>query len=215
MLSRIWTNRRAALPINVRYILVGMVGGLISGVLRLHLSLDEASTAGFVSFVSLTIGVWLGIHMSIWMLSLTGACLDVLMRRADILMERLGFEDETVSDRSSNSLAQLVVKGAIYITPALVPAWVYCLLYVIVGSQTPVVSTTLTAWLAYILFVLIVVGLGVQWGKIWSLWRILTFVERKLNERDLVQLDVGLHDKDYDRMRGFVEWVAGRKVLAH
>ena len=179
MFRRLWAKRRSILPVNVRFIVLGMVGGLITGFANLRMSVDVASTAGFVTFLSLSLGAWLGMHLVISMLTLAVAVTKGMADRADTLMKRLGIMPE--NPVVSSTLAHQLMRCIVVLTHALVPGWAFSLLYVLLGSQTPVVSITLMVWMAYSLTALLVLGLAVQWGYIGLLWRGLINLEHQVD----------------------------------
>ena len=213
MYRRLWAKRRSILPVNVRFILVGMIGGLAMGATKLHESVDVASTAGFVMFFSLSVGLWLGMHLVIWMLSLAVAVTEGMANRVDALMARLGIVPERPA--VSPTLANQLMRYNIVLTHAMVPTWAYALLYVLLGSQTTAVQTSYMPWAVCSLTALLLLGLAVQWGHIGILWRELISVEQRVNSMDMEILKPRVSADPYRRTKSAVERAHGIGVLVY
>lgn len=214
MLHRLWNTRRAILPIPLRFILLGMTCGLIAGAMRLTVSVDDASTVGFVTFISFAIGGWLGMLMALKMLDISIACLRVMVKRADALAERIGIASESYTGQPTARRLNTVVKWSIYLMVGCAPGFTSGLVYIGLGSQTTTVDTAIMVWCTLLIASVMVTGAAIQTGKLWSMWRTLNHIERLLVTPSQVRLEAEPIDVNYGRARRWASIAAGRQAFA-
>ena len=101
MKSSVWTLVGRMCPIQFRVLAIGMVFGLLMGFLWRTESSDLATGIGISSVVACSVGIWLGTHLSFWILRLWSRWLASLSARLEALKSRLPTMDE--SDHASGT----------------------------------------------------------------------------------------------------------------
>ena len=117
MKSSVWTLVGRMCPVQFRVLAIGMVFGLLMGFLWRTESSDLATGIGISSVVACSVGIWLGTHLSFWILRLWSRWLASMSSRLEALESRLPVLDEsdhesgtTRSERSGpRSIARLLM----------------------------------------------------------------------------------------------------------
>ena len=88
MIAQLSTLARTRYPFNWRFLGYGAAIGVSQGLMRLFLmgeSVDLATAVGIASFVSVTVGLWLGTELAGWYLKYTGWQIAAMRARLDAL----------------------------------------------------------------------------------------------------------------------------------
>lgn len=108
MIAQLSTLARTQYPFNWRFLGYGAATGVSKGLLQLLVgeSVDFATAAGIASFVSVTVGLWLGTELAGWYLKYTRRQIAAMRTRLDALQvgktAPLEQEAETERSRSDN-----------------------------------------------------------------------------------------------------------------
>lgn len=213
MMKQLWQSRYAVLPVPLRFIIVGMLCGLLSGLMRLHLgqSVDQSSTAGLVVFVSVTLGMWMGMCGVIGLLHVYRFCLRILRRRIDGIWELHEPENQATLEYTwGMRITAFIDRWSIYGMPILLPSTLSVSLYAFFSSHTAMEVSAALVWIVGILLSLLVGGLAVQVGLLGSMWRRITKLEHSHRHLNLVEHHAYHANAVYGQVSRIVRLVVGR-----
>ncbi len=194
-----------------RLILYGLVSGLAIGAMRLNVSVDEASTLGFAVFLSVSLGIWLGLTLSVLVLETTLRWVNTLMRRTQALAQRLGIEGGSSPIPPSRSFWRGVVRFAIYSTPVWCVAFTHSVILLIVDTQMGFSLFDFHVWALLIEFALIIVSIGIQWLHLLLVRRKLTLIEQRLDIGNSASLVTERLEVAYNRVWFWMHKLTGGK----
>ncbi len=93
----------AKYPFNGRLLVYGAAGGVVMGLFHLMLgkSVDEATAVGIASYVSITVGAWVGTGLAFWALRLTLSRVVAMWAPLEEVVERIPSTPEVKKPKES------------------------------------------------------------------------------------------------------------------